>query len=173
VRLVDVKRVAIVLGILVALVTGYFVIKTVLMDQLLFAQKQLADPSEFAKTPAAAPPPVRPAPSSQPAARKEFAVWFRVSGASPEAKVTYTDGSGEKGGVVVKLPWQVASVAREGDHLVLAADNQTAKDLVAEIFIAERGTSNATDDPPAGAVPWQRATVGSYGIGQCDGILGK
>lgn len=169
----DPKRVAIVLGCLVVLVGGYFVVKAVLLDQLLFAQKQLGDPSEFTKTPSTTPPPPRPVGSTQPATRKEFDVWYRVSGASPEAKVTYTDGSGEKGGVVVKLPWQVASVGREGDRIMLAADNQTAKDVVAEIFIAERGTATSSEGPPPGSVPWQRASVGSFGIGQCDGILGK
>jgi hypothetical protein len=169
---VDAKRLVIALAVLAVLVGGYLLVDFVLFDQILFAQKQLGDPSAFERTPAAAP--VRPAVPARPEAPvKEYAVWFRVSGDSPEARVTYTDSSGEKGGVVVAVPWQVSSVAREGDAVVLTADNQTAKDLVAEIYIAERGPGTVSDDPPPGAVPWQRATVGSYGVGRCEGVAGK
>jgi hypothetical protein len=168
----DIKRALIALGCLTVLVGGYFLLKFIVFDQVHFAQKQLGDPTALAPSPGAAPPP-KPSPPPPAPVAKEYTVWFRVSGTSPEAKVTYTDAAGEKGGVVVPIPWQVASPAREGDHVVLVADNQSSKDLVTEIFVAERGSAGDSESLPAGAVPWQRATVGSYGIGRCEGIVGK
>lgn len=168
----DLKRMVTIGICLAALVGGYFLLKFVLLDQMLFVQKQLGDPAEFATPPS----PAAPLPSAtqgQPAAAKEYDVWFRVSGASPEAKVTYRDAAGEKGGVVVQLPWQASTVARQGDRVSLSTDNETAKDLVAEIFVSERTSAGPATEIPAGAVPWQRATVGSYGRGQCSGIVGQ
>jgi hypothetical protein len=168
---VDTKRLVVGAICLAVLVGGYFVIKSALTNQIEFAQKQLGDPSQFASTPA--PPPRPTAPAAAPAASKEYDVWFRVSGSTPEAKVTYTDATGEKGGVVVQVPWQISGSARDGNSVSLVVDNQTSKDVVAEIFLVERSRAASSDGPPSGALPWQRASAGSFGIARCEGTVGR